>query len=407
MAFTSETPGVSDHFAMITTFLMGVAPRSYSGALDRGGRAGTNNRARRAAKRRRHRGNANTWRRDPGHPNDSARPSAADEAATELTRLLAELIASALHRNWTPTDLTEITRRKLSMRHVELVALLVAQAGRGELVDLAAEVFPIARAVAALLRMLPPIPDVTQRPKPGRHDGENSASAGVLAKVRALLAKAESTEFPAEAEALSAKAQELIATCALDRYAAQLDGPGPDGAMTVRRLWIDAPYVEAKSLLVDAVAEANHCKAVLSTYFGFVTLIGQASDVDAVELLVTSLQVQANRAMLRHGRIEVRAGESRTRSFRKAFLVSYASRIRERLRQTTSETLVSSGRSSELVPVMARHDERVRAVTAELFPEIETRRTTISNREGWMAGRAAADLARLDIREPVTREATA
>jgi hypothetical protein len=227
----------------------------------------------------------------------------------------------------------------------------------------------------------------------------------VLAKVRALLAKAESTEFPAEAEALSAKAQELIATYALDRYAAQLDAPADDPSMTVRRLWIDAPYVEAKALLVDAVAVANHCQSVLSTSFGFVTLVGHGADVDATELLVTSLQVQADRAMLRLARTDHGQGGSTSRSFRRSFLVSYASRIRERLRHAADEALATSARSNELVPVMARNDERVREVTAELFPEITSRRTAVSNYAGWVAGRAAADLARLGIRDGLTDQA--
>jgi len=144
---------------------------------------------------------------------------------------------------------------------------------------------------------------------------------------------------------------------------------------------------------------------VLSTSFGFVTLVGHGADVDATELLVTSLQVQADRAMLRHGRLDDRFGRSRTRSFRQSFLVSYASRIGERLRQTTEETLATSSRSQDLVPVVARHDERVRAATDELFPETTTRRTASSNYAGWVAGRAAADLARFDVRGGLTDQA--
>jgi hypothetical protein len=54
---------------------------------------------------------------------------------------------------------------------------------------------------------------------------------------------------------------------------------------------------------------------------------------------------------------------------------------------------------------MARNDERVREVTAELFPEITSRRTAVSNYAGWVAGRAAADLARLGIRDGLTDQA--
>src|SRR5438045_2689314 len=52
-------------------------------------------------------------------------------------------------------------------------------------------------------------------------DGPSAADAGIddrmLAKVRALLAKAESTEFTDEADALTAKAQELMTRYSIDR----------------------------------------------------------------------------------------------------------------------------------------------------------------------------------------------
>jgi hypothetical protein len=89
---------------------------------------------------------------------------------------------------------------------------------------------------------------------------------------------------------------------------------GHAGPVTARRLWIDQPYVSAKSMLVHAVAEANRCQSVLSESLGFCTLIGEPADLEAVELLVTSLLVQANAAMLRYGQQADRRGASRTRS---------------------------------------------------------------------------------------------
>jgi hypothetical protein len=308
--------------------------------------------------------------------------------------------------NWTSADLAEITRRRLSARHARAVSALVAANGERGMPDLTSVVgMQAALEIAALWETLPPIAALNRPTGGAGRSTEEGASSAILAKVRALLAKAESTEFPAEAEALSAKAQELITTYALDRYAAQLDGTPAELGMTVRRLWIDPPYVEPKALLVDAVAGANHCSAVLSVSLGFVTLVGQTADVELTELLVTSLQVQADRAMLRLARLGEGTADSRSRSFRRSFLVSYASRIRERLHQAVDEARAASGLSTELVPVMSRSDERVREVTAELFPEVTMRRTTISNREGWVAGRAAADLARLDVRDQLGEQA--
>src|SRR5438552_3000516 len=59
------------------------------------------------------------------------------------------------------------------------------------------------------------------------------------------------------------------------------------------------------------------------------------ADLDAVELLFTSLLVQANAAMIRAGGKKDEYGRSRTRSFRQSFLVPYAIRIGERLAEAT------------------------------------------------------------------------
>jgi hypothetical protein len=388
---------------------------------------GVNNKARRAAKRRRQRSGPAQRNFVRERPTGSSYDEAADHATQdrELFYRLALATRAVVQAGWTPADLAEITRRTLSAHHVPLVAALlreetdrhpastVAPAWRDELLAMGppqtadlgdAQDIQRAWGVHALLHTLPrlaeviPPPGATTTIRGGRGSGAPSA---VLAKVRALLAKAESTEFPAEAEALSAKAQQLIATYALDRQTAQLDAAAPEPEVRVRRMWVDPPYVEAKALLVDAVAAANHCRAVFSHHLGVVTLVGQGADLEATELLVTSLQVQADRALFVAGRVDDGGGRSRTRSFRPSFLVSYATRIGERLRHTVDEALAASDRSKELVPVLARGEERVRAMTDELFPHLVARRTRISNAQGWVAGRAAADLADFGVRSEV------
>jgi hypothetical protein len=230
----------------------------------------------------------------------------------------------------------------------------------------------------------------------------------MLARVRALLAKAESTAFPEEAEALSTKAQELMARHSIDLLVPQqVAGPSRAPAdIAVRRLWIDQPYVRPKAMLAHQVALANRASAVLSEGLGFVTLVGTTADLDGIELLVTSLLVQADTAMLRAGRHVGLDGRSRTRSFRRSFLVSYASRIGERLVEVDRTVAEVSGRSAELVPLLREHEERVAARIEELFPHtIKSRRAPVGNLFGWAEGRAAADLALLDTRAEVTREA--
>ncbi|MDT7667360.1 MAG: hypothetical protein QOC74_143, partial [Pseudonocardiales bacterium] len=229
----------------------------------------------------------------------------------------------------------------------------------------------------------------------------------VLAKVRALLAKAESTEFPEEADAFFAKAQELMSRYSLERAVVEaLDSAGRGVPVRTggRRIWLDSPYLGPKSMLVTVVASANRCQAVFAQALGFVTVIGEETDTEIVEVLTTSLLVQAGRAMLATGSQVDRRGQSRTKSFRQSFLISYAQRIGERLLEATERAeaeVTESVGDGRLLPVLAAREEAVQQRVAELFPHLVSRRVSASNPAGWTAGRAAADLAVLDVHRAV------
>lgn len=68
------------------------------------------------------------------------------------------------------------------------------------------------------------------------------------------------------------------------------------------------------------------------------TVVGFLADLDAIELLFTSLLVQASAAMLRAGAKRDAHGRSRTGAFRQSFLIAYATHIGERLSQATEHT---------------------------------------------------------------------
>ena len=234
---------------------------------------------------------------------------------------------------------------------------------------------------------------------------KQNQEAKQLARVRALLAKAESTTFDAEAEALTAKAQELITRYALERLLERASGGGgaEDARVASRRITVEAPYVAAKAALIDAVGRANRVKTVLFERGGYCTVVGEARDLDAVELLSTSLLVQASAAMLRHGRQADGWGTSRTRSFRQSFLYAFASRIGQRLREAGRVAAAELDPADRLLPVLRATEAAVEAEFARQFPSIRTRRTSVSNAAGWAAGTAAADLARLNMRDEVAR----
>ncbi|SDT70314.1 DUF2786 domain-containing protein [Jiangella sp. DSM 45060] len=225
----------------------------------------------------------------------------------------------------------------------------------------------------------------------------------VLGRVRALLAKAESTPYPEEAEALSAKAQELMSRYAIEEALADAVTPERRTAVaSARRIWLDAPYLGPKTLLVAEVGSANHCRTVSSEKLGFVTVLGTGLDLDVVEVLSTSLLVQAARAMLATGSQYTHLGTSRTRSFRHSFLLSYATRIGERLRDTAAQTAAAA--STDLVPVFADRTRAVDTLFESLFSTATVRRSfSAGNAAGWGAGRSAADRAVLTTERRAVR----
>ena len=223
----------------------------------------------------------------------------------------------------------------------------------------------------------------------------------VLSRIRALLAKAEATTSEAEAEAFTAGAQERMARHSIDMamvQAANGDARGPRGERpATRRIWIDPPYEQSKTVLLNAVAAANRCRSVWTKNIGFCTVIGFEPDLDAVEALFTSLLVQATMAMNRAGRIEEAGGRARSKTFRQSFMAAYAFRIGERLVEITEEQTEAARTEmgdDRLLPVLASRAQDVEDRFAELFPSVTRGRSIrVGDRMGWASGRGAADQA--------------
>ncbi|MDP9020726.1 MAG: DUF2786 domain-containing protein, partial [Actinomycetota bacterium] len=262
--------------------------------------------------------------------------------------------------------------------------------------------------VLSVLLSLPALPRLG--PLPGEASATRPSGSGrdidgrVLERVRALLAKAESTTFAEEAEAFTAKAQELMARHTLDR--AIVDGAGGPGG---RRIGTDDPYAQSKALLLDQVATANRCRTVWSGSLGFSTVFGHEADVDGVEMLYTSLLVQAARAIAAAGSRVDRRGRSTTRSFRSSFYVAYATRIGQRLRESTAaaEAAGAEAHGAGLLPVLAARDRAVDEAFEEAFPTVKESSLSATNGAGWLAGTTAADQARLNPSPEVERRASA
>jgi Protein of unknown function (DUF2786) len=357
-------------------------------------------------------------------------------------RLLADYLQSAVsgawHRGWQPADLVRVATRQLNKAQVSLTHdAIAAQMQRfapatidprwtSQLAALEAQVWwrpdqshlaawaeaqnaewpatvSCALEVLDLITGLPELEKLTPIPGTARPTGSTAHAQRaaiderVLSRIRALLAKAESSTFPAEAETFTAGAQALMARHSIDHALLSALDQSSSEEPAGRRIGIDNPYEGPKAMLLSAVAEANRCRTVWSRELGFSTAIGFPADLDAVELLFTSLLVQATTAMMQAGSRTDGYGRSRTRSFRQSFLTAYASRIGQRLAeatgtQTSKAAAEPAGRN--LLPVLAKRNEAVDEAVAAMFPAMTHHvMGTVTHREGWFSGLSAADRA--------------
>ena len=370
-----------------------------------------------------------------------------------LTAELQRDLAGVWRRGWQPADVVRFAQRRYGARHARVVIDVIAAEMRGhaaatvderweaQVGSLGAAVWwerddqylaalgereglarpALIRCVLEVLYVFNTCPEIQKLgPLPGEArrgslgagaSQERAVHARQLDRVRALLAKAESTGYPEEAETYTAKAQELMARYSID-YALLSVGARTREEPVGRRIGVDNPYEASKALLLDAVAKANRCRSIWSGAFGFATVLGFPSDVDGVELLFTSLLVQATGAMVAAGSRRDAYGRSSTRSFRQSFLTAYAHRIAERLTTATRDATEQATREAaerpgaeRLLPVLASREAKVGEFADELFPDLVSKRVAITNRDGWASGRAAADRARLHARESLDSEA--
>ncbi|SBT50379.1 DUF2786 domain-containing protein [Micromonospora auratinigra] len=217
-------------------------------------------------------------------------------------------------------------------------------------------------------------------------------SEAMLSKVRKLLAQAEDPACtPAESAAFMAKATELIARYGVDRalLAARAPATDPVGDRVVD---VVAPYARDKAGLLAAVAEPLRCRAVRRREgAGFAMhLFGFASDLERVELLFTSLLVQAAHGL---AGAAVPAGEHPA-AFRRTWLAGFAYVVAERLRAAEAGAVAASGEPSVAL-VLADRSDRVRRRLTEVYPRLRTAPSRRLAGTGFGSGAAAGHRADL------------
>ena len=353
----------------------------------------------------------------------------------EVEAALLSIVGALWHHGWQPAELIRLARRSdskvgllavtaVAADHAPRLASTLSSAWAAQVQRLALPQIPsntgwlsvfaaqeainrlglIALSVRllAVLGAAGPLPTIVPPPGAQRddrtHDDTRGVDDPVLVKVRALLAQAESTTFEAEAEAFTAKAQELMARHAIDGALLWARSARDEHPITIR-VPLDDPYTDVKSLLLQRVAHHSRCKSVYHPRYGLASIVGFASDVAAAEALFTSLLVQSHAALRAEAAKAPPGGRARSRSFRSSFLFSFVTRIDERLRDVTAhvESVAASINGPALLPALVARGSVVEDSVTQLFGTLDSVAVRAgTDSAGWARGRIAADQAHLN-----------
>lgn len=221
----------------------------------------------------------------------------------------------------------------------------------------------------------------------------------LLDKVRKLLAQAERASTEGEAEVFNAKARELIARYGIEEALLAASGQKKDSIIQ-RRIEMDQPYATDKSTLLQYIAVALRCTTIrlhsaARSRTRASVIIGFGSDVERVELLYTSLLLQATTQV-----VKVRpswTGES-VAAYRRSWLRGFATAVHHRLvaaerkaeQASTAAGDQASGVSTALV--LVDRTAQVDAAMDALFPHARASRRTLTGsgtHSGYAAGTRA------------------
>jgi hypothetical protein len=208
-------------------------------------------------------------------------------------------------------------------------------------------------------------------------EGFGPDNSAILDKIRKLLAKAEDPGCtPAEASALTDKAATLIAKYGVDRALLAASRPESD-QLGDRMIHVPPPYSLDKAGLLSQVAVSLRCRTVrqrshTDTSAYTMHLFGFASDLERVELLYTSLLVQASYAL---GATPVPFDESPA-AFRRSWLAGFAQavgrRLREAERRATQEPRAPRPDGPSLALVLADRSNLVDRRVDAVYPALRS-----------------------------------
>jgi len=212
----------------------------------------------------------------------------------------------------------------------------------------------------------------------------------LLARVRKLLAKAENAGVtPAEAQALTAKAAELMAKYGIDRALLAAERPETDRPAD-RVIDVGNPWARVQAHLLCGLASALRCQCVILPRPGpgsRIHIFGFLSDIERTDVLYTSLLIQMWQGL---AATEVPGWSRSPRAWRRSWLLGFAAAVIARVRAaedaaTRRATAPAAGSGSRASLVLADRTRVIRHNIDQAYPVTRKSRVTYSG-NGYGAG---------------------
>lgn len=201
-------------------------------------------------------------------------------------------------------------------------------------------------------------------------------------KITALLRKAESTPYEEEAATYIQKAAALQTKYNISALHEEI----PRSVRT-SRVFISAPYVKEKSLLLAAIARNCGAHVIALTNTGVMCVVGYPADLAYIKDMYASLERQCMYFMVHSPQADRARQNGSTTSFRRSFIIAYAHEIADILASATRGATDGDGSTSQ---ALVETSAAVKKTFSDLFPEVTTSRVQAHNAAGYEEGTRSA-----------------
>lgn len=225
---------------------------------------------------------------------------------------------------------------------------------------------------------------------------------GKMTQIQAMLDMATDERTPeGERDNAMNRAMELMAAYGVTEMMLTARRGQDTDTIIKKKIPISDPYSYEKMLLANAIGNAFNCRSTYQNYRNIVssiTFIGFRSDIERIELIYTSLLLQAVNGV-RKERPYSYATASETRQYRKAWLVGFGERVGTRLWRKEREARAkydaehaddSDGEPGTALVLVSRKDQ-VSAAYEEIWGDLKSKKSrrqvdAYAKRDGRIAG---------------------